>query len=154
MIKISVSGIDGAVNNIGKFARHFTEDVLVGVTEDIYKNAHRNIKPHTKIGRLENNLNFRIQKKAMTAQVFIEDTGMMTKWRGGTNYALFVHFGTKKHPITPRNKKALRWSSGGKFWFSKGHEHPGYKGDPFMTNAAKETMRNIDKIFDRAFKSN
>ena len=33
-------------------------------------------------------------------------------------YALFVHDGTKPHQILPRAKKALRWTSGGKFVFA------------------------------------
>ena len=154
MIKISIKGIDSTIKNLGKFSKHFSEDVLVDVTESIYKNAHKNIRPHTKTGRLENNLSYRVQKRALTGQVYVSNQGMMTPFKGGTNYAVFVHFGTKPQVIDPKNKKSLRWGNGGKWHFAKKVSHPGYRGDPFMENAARKTMKNIDKIYDMAFKSN
>lgn len=52
-------------------------------------------------------------------------------------HALFVHWGTKPHKIRPRRKKALRWPSGGAgFVFARGVNHPGYRGDPWLTRAA------------------
>lgn len=51
-------------------------------------------------------------------------------------HAKFVHWKTKPHLIKPKNKKALRWASGGRFHFAKQVKHPGYKGDPWFERAA------------------
>ena len=149
---VKVTGIEESIKNLTKYSHKFSENVLIDVTEDIYDNAKKNIAPHSKTGRMENNLSMRVQKRALTAQVYIEDSGIMAEWNGkGINYALFVHFGTKAHTIEPKNKKALRWASVGGFVFAKRVEHPGYKGDPFATNAARKTMLSIDKIYKKAY---
>ncbi len=51
-------------------------------------------------------------------------------------HTVFVHWGTKPHTIKPRDKKALRWGGGGKFFFAKAVKHPGYKGDRWLLRAA------------------
>lgn len=60
-------------------------------------------------------------------------------------YAVFVHWGTRPHDIRPKHKKALRWPGGGAFHFAKRVRHPGYKGDPWLTRAA----RQVPQIFER-----
>jgi hypothetical protein len=71
-------------------------------------------------------------------------------------HAIFVHFGTKPHEIRPRNKKALRWASGNGFVFAKVVKHPGYRGDPYLFNAADEAVRSfrsiVDELFPEAFR--
>jgi len=51
-------------------------------------------------------------------------------------HALFVHWGARPHVIKPKNKRALRWPSGGQFRFAKEVHHPGNKPDPWMARAA------------------
>lgn len=70
-------------------------------------------------------------------------------------HALFVHWGAKPHPIFPKGaslstqqalagkfgvpkgkKLVLRWPVGGAFRFARFVNHPGYKGDPWLTRAA------------------
>ncbi|ACB34447.1 hypothetical protein Lcho_2181 [Leptothrix cholodnii SP-6] len=89
-------------------------------------------------------------------------------------HALFVHWGTKPHKIRPKNtgvvqqnvrshtrntkhgavqvsahtrdgKSMLRWPGGGKFFFAKEVNHPGYKGDPWLERAAAQAPA----IFER-----
>jgi hypothetical protein len=57
----------------------------------------------------------------------------------------FVHFKTRPHLIKPKNKKALRWAQGGKFFFAKAVQHPGYKGDPFFHDAVDSGLRYLDQ---------
>ncbi len=149
-MKITVHGVDETIRRLERYTEDFAKDIIIELTEDVYQNAKHNIKPHTKPGggTLENNLTQRYKKRTNTGQVFIDDSGMMVQWRGKPiNYALFVHMGTKPHTIEPKKKKALRWSgpSGFEYVFKK-VKHPGYKGDPFMTDAARKTMRNIDNL--------
>jgi hypothetical protein len=67
-------------------------------------------------------------------------------------HALFVNFGTRPHVIRPKEKKALRWSAGGKFIFAKAVNHPGYAGDPYMVRAADESIRQFTTIIDEEFR--
>jgi len=53
-------------------------------------------------------------------------------------HAVFVHWGTRPHDIRPRQKRALRWASGGAFRFAKKVRHPGTKADPWLVRAARE----------------
>lgn len=66
--------------------------------------------------------------------------------------ALWVNFGTKPHDIRPRNKKALRWAGGGRFFFSKLVRHPGYKGDAYILDAAADALAAFRQIVDQATK--
>lgn len=72
-------------------------------------------------------------------------------------HAVFVHWGTglwgpkrAKYPIKPKRKRALRWAVGGAFVFAKGVMHPGIKGDPWLTRAARAApaifQRHVDRL--------
>jgi len=51
----------------------------------------------------------------------------------------FVHDGTRRHQIRPRNPAGyLRFQVGGRIVFAKVVNHPGYRGDPFLTNALRD----------------
>ena len=51
----------------------------------------------------------------------------------------FVHDGTRRHQIRPRNPAGyLRFQVGGRIVFAKVVDHPGYRGDPFLTNALRD----------------
>lgn len=67
-------------------------------------------------------------------------------------HAIFVLLGTRPHVIRPKNKKALRWASGGRFFFAGKVNHPGYRGDAYLINAATLAVREFSKILDQALK--
>ena len=64
-------------------------------------------------------------------------------------HATFVHWGSKPHKISAKNRKALRFPVGGKFVFAKWVKHPGYKGDPYFVSEA--TPDEVLKVFNRFF---
>lgn len=66
--------------------------------------------------------------------------------------AVFVNFGTRPHVIRPDKKKALRWAGGGRFFFAKQVNHPGYRGDPYLFNAATSALTQFAAIVDGSFK--
>ena len=66
-------------------------------------------------------------------------------------HAVFVHWGTQAHDITPNERKALRWPSGGGFRFAKRVWHPGYKGDAYLVTAAGQAARDFP-TFAKAIK--
>ena len=133
------------------------DDVLkrtfwLAVRDDYEDNLMRNIKPHFQTGRLERNAYVKPIDNGVEGG--IKDNGMMVNWKGKKyNYAYFVHEGTRSHLIEPNKKKALRWESGGKFVFAKKVQHPGYKGDPFLKNAAQKTFKRLNEIFTNELKS-
>jgi hypothetical protein len=68
------------------------------------------------------------------------------------NHAQYVLLGSRPHKILPKNRKALRWAKGGKFFFAKGVNHPGYRGDPYLFMAGDAALRNFAAFVDAAFK--
>ena len=66
--------------------------------------------------------------------------------------AEFVLLGSRPHKILPKNRKALRWAAGGKFFFAKGVNHPGYRGDPYLFMAGDAALRNFAAFVDKSFK--
>jgi len=67
-------------------------------------------------------------------------------------HAVFVQLGTRPHEIRPKNKKALRWASGGKFFFAGKVKHPGYRGDPYLLDAALLAVKEFRNILDATLK--
>lgn len=76
-------------------------------------------------------------------------------------HAVFVHWGTglwgpkrAKYPIKPKRKRALRWAVGGAFVFAKGVMHPGIKGDPWLTRAARAAPAIFQRHVERMLAKN
>ena len=67
-------------------------------------------------------------------------------------HAVFVQLGTRPHEIRPKNKQALRWASGGMFFFAGRVNHPGYRGDAYLLAAATLALREFSRIVDDALK--
>ena len=124
----------------------------VNVKDDLKDNLDANIAKHNKSGKLERNAYAKVIDNG--AEVGVKNEGMLVTWRGTRiNYAMFLEHGTRDHDIAPKNKKALRWVGGnGKFFFSKGHRVSGIKATHFLENAAKETFKNLDRLFSQSLK--
>lgn len=151
-MRITIEGLKETYDVLDDIVDQYPYETVVAVTEDVYRNAMENLKPHWRTGRLENNLTYRVHRNPTVGEVYVQDNGMMVEWDlRRVNYAMFVHFGTRPHEITPKHKKALRWTSMEKFVFAKRVEHPGYKGDPFLYNALQETMSKLDQIFTKVY---
>ena len=54
-----------------------------------------------------------------------------------------VIFGTRPHPITPKNKKALAFKTGGKNVVVKSVMHPGTKPNPFIQDILFRKLKDI-----------
>lgn len=55
-----------------------------------------------------------------------------------TDYAKYVHDGTRPHTIRPRQAQALRFLVGGRVVYAKVVNHPGTRARPFLDQAARE----------------
>lgn len=145
---IKITGFKELQDTFKKLDGEMQKDFIIKFTNETYKKAKKAVSKHSKSGKMEHNLYKKI--KGLEGEVGIDDDGMMQKWRGKKiNYALFVHFGSREHEIKPKDKKALRWVSDGKFKFAKKVHHPGYKGDPFLYKALDDTSKEVNKTFQR-----
>jgi len=145
----SIDGLKEINRTLSAIDKSLYPELVVALTDDAYANVKKGSKKHIQSGNLDDNIAFKVSRNRLTGEVFIEDNAMMVDWKGKkVNYALFVLFGSRPHPINPKHKKALRFSSVGKFVFAKGiKKHPGYKGDNFLHDGVQETFNKIDKIF-------
>jgi len=62
-------------------------------------------------------------------------------------YSRWLHEGSRRHWVEPKDKKALRWAVPGGFGFSKGHFVSGIEADPFLHNAGGKV--DVLEIFSR-----
>lgn len=142
MIRLEVAGLDAVEKRLMEVPKKIEHKVLLDMSQIVYDKAHDAIDKHTKTGALRQSL----YNRAIPGG---REVGNDPK---RAPHALFVHWGSKPHIIKPKNKKALRWSAGGQFVFSKIVHHPGYKGDPYLVNAARDAMRQFDTIVQNALK--
>jgi hypothetical protein len=129
MLKVSITGIDGVQQTLARLVPD-SEAAVRKLAERVHVLAYQGADKHTKKGALIRSLGS-APKKVPGGFVVGHDPQIAP-------HALFVHWGTRAHDIRPKDKKALRWSIGGRFTFSKFVRHPGYKGDPWLTNAADQ----------------
>jgi len=131
------------LDNVDKAIR---KDAVIAITDDVFQNVLKGAYSHRDTGVMESNIRQKVQGEA--GLVWIDDKNMLVDWKGKKiNYASFVLFGTKPHKIEAKNKKSLRFVSGGLLRFVKSVKHPGYKGDNFLDKGAKKTFDNLENIY-------
>lgn len=106
------------------------KDVLYAVATD----ARNNHRFSSKSGGVERSVQVKVEDSGLSGKVFL-NTGV-------TEYAGYVHDGTRPHKIAPKTRKSLFWVSSGNKHFSKLVNHPGTKPDKFL-NAALERNRGF-----------
>lgn len=139
MLEIKIDRVDDLKTRLARYPQA-AEPALRRAGDEIFERIFRAADHHTKSGALARSL-----KNSFRG-------GEYRIWHDTQHapHAVFVHWGSKKHVIKPKNKKALRWPGPGGFIFAKFvRNHPGYAGDPYFV-----TEGSSDKIFDafsRAF---
>ena len=136
---VVIENLDEINRTFRKLDAALKQDVVTELSQNVYESTQRKADVHTKTGAMFRSI---YMKRIPNGYIIGSDKTIAP-------YAKFVHFGTKPHPITPKNKKALKWVDGTITRFAKSVKHPGYKGDPFLYNAAKEEFAKIDEIFRR-----
>lgn len=141
-ITLQINGTTKATSIIRPLPDKVRERVIIELAEQTFTGARAGAAKHTKTGDLVRSL---FNRAIPGGRAVGHDMAMAP-------HALFVHFRTKPHVILPRNKKALRWSTGGGgFRFAKRVNHPGYKGDPYLFDAADAAIRQFAAIATKAF---
>lgn len=126
-LTVTITGTEQVRAMLGRIGSQMAGKALAGTAVEIEHYVEREAARHNKSGALVRSI-----YKTRTP-----DGG----WEVGHDprhapHAVFVHWGTKAHTIRPKNKKALRWASGGVFHFAGIVHHPGNKPDKWMDRAA------------------
>ena len=141
-IQIRVNGVDAAKGQLRSLPEAIEASVIRQMAQIAYDSAERGADAHTKTGAMRQSLFARAIPKGREVGHDLQRAP----------HALFVQFGTRPHVIEPSKRKALRWASGGQFFFSKRVNHPGYRGDAYLARAADDAIRQFSAIVDRALK--
>lgn len=141
-IQIRVNGIDAAKGQLRSLPEAIEASVIRQMAQIAYDSAERAADKHSKTGALRQSIYTRPIPGGREVGHDLQRAP----------HAVFVHWGTRPHVITPSKKKALRWPAGGAFAFAKRVNHPGYRGDAYLARAADDAVRQFAAIVDRALK--
>lgn len=143
MIGVSISGVRATTRSVAAATGPDALRRVIGaIASEIHAGAIDGADEHTRKGALIRSIR---NVPVVGGRAIFSDLSIAP-------HALFVHFGTKPHEITPKDKKALRWAANGAFHFAKKVMHPGYKGDAFLYKAADAAIRDFDSIVRRAMR--
>jgi hypothetical protein len=142
MTDFTVKGVQELVLDLKKLPEALKKNVVLRISQVAYDEGQKGAGRHVETGALFQSL-FNRQ---------IGDGRTVGHDRNRAPHAPFVIQGTDPHDIFPNTKKALRWASGGQFFFSKKVRHPGYEGDPYMDNASDRAMSQFSGIVDTVLK--
>lgn len=92
-----------------------------------------------------------VSKLANAAAGLVGGARVTVGHSGRVAYAKAVHDGSKPHIITPRVKKALYWQ--GAMHPVGIVRHPGYKGNPYLTDALAAKQGEINVLFGVAVRT-
>lgn len=152
MFKFDVFGTEDVRRQFERLDALAQGDALKVTAQRTYEFVQESADKHTKTGELARSVNMRREKD-----------GWFIGHDPGPVYMLFVHWGTRPHPIYPKGaslatqrelwgrdangkgrfrpmpggrRLVLRWAVGGKYVFAQRVNHPGYRGDPYFVRAA------------------
>jgi len=140
VIDVTVSGLKELFVDLDKLPDNMQKGVMLRMSQVAYDDAQAGAGRHIQTGALFQSV---FNRQVTGGRSVGHD-------RARAPHAPFVIQGTKPHPIRPRNKKALRWAGPNGFIFSKGVQHPGYEGDPYMDSAADKALAQFQTILDKA----
>jgi len=143
-LNLSIEGLEQVRATFAKLVPETQQQVLNGMAQVAYDTAQRQADTHTQTGAMARSL--RLRPEGESAWVIDHDLQ-------AAPHALFVHFGTKPHLIKPKDKKMLRFPAGQgggtHFVFARFVKHPGFKGHPYLVEAADEAVKQFDAIVRR-----
>ena len=143
-LNLSIEGLEQVRESFKRLVPEVQQQVLKGMAQVAFDTAQRQADTHTQTGQLARSLQLKpVGESAWSVQHDLQHAP----------HALFVHWGTRPHIIKPKDKKMLRFPSGQgagtHFVFARFVKHPGYKGDPWLVQAADEAVRQFDALVRR-----
>ena len=140
--QIRLNGLSEATGTLRRLPAALERSSMLRLSQVAFDEAQLGAGRHNKTGALFQSLFNRAIPKG-------REVGHDTR---RAPHAIFVQLGTRPHVILPKRKKALRWAAGGRFFFAGRVNHPGYRGDAYLINAATLAVREFSKILDAALK--
>lgn len=126
--KIEFEGDKDLLGSLNAFSSKIFDRLnllLKKIGREIVREARQNHKFTSRTGTLDRSMTWEAGDLELRVGI---DTSI-------AKYGPSVHDGYGPRMIFPREKKVLRWPVPGGFAFASKVRHPGYKGDPFITNA-------------------
>lgn len=141
-IFVKFTGLSDVTGTLQRLPAEFEHQTILRMSQAAYDVAQVGAGRHNKTGALFQSL---YNRSIPNGREVGHDTARAP-------HAVFVNLGTRPHEIRPSKKKALRWASGGGFFFAGKVNHPGYRGDAYLIEAATQAVRQFASIVDAAFK--
>lgn len=136
-ITIRIEGAKLAATRIAGIPKRLAHAVVLEMSQIIYDRAQEGASRHRgETNRLFGSL---VNRPVQNGREVGHD-------KQHAPHAKFVLFGTGPHIIRARNRKALRWAGPRGYIFAKWVRHPGYRGDNYLYDAAKEAIRRMPEI--------
>jgi hypothetical protein len=146
MINLQIVGQDKLNDRLQKLSEAKWFDAFIkDVAQATFNEVDAGVAKHSKKGMLERSIGAGAEKVGDRHYRVAVD-GQIAP------YGIWVHWGSKPHDIRPKDRKSLRFVIGNKFIFSKWVKHPGYSGDPFMVDAARNVLRDFDGMVQQYLK--
>lgn len=145
MANIRIAGLTDAIGKLNGIPQKLERSVLLQMSQIAYDSAQRGAGRHSKTGGTGALFQSLYNRQIPKGREVGHDPQRAP-------HALFVNLGTRPHIIEPKNKKALRWASGGRFFFAGRVKHPGYRGDAYMIAATTDAVRAFRAIVDQGMK--
>ena len=139
---IRFEGLTEATGTLRRLPAELEHSTILKMSQVAYDDAQRGAGRHNKTGALFQSL---YNRSIPNGREIGHDAARAP-------HAVFVQLGTRPHEIRPKNKKALRWASGGGFFFAGKVNHPGYKGDAYLIEAATTAVRQFATIIDASLR--
>ncbi len=136
MITIQVAGIEETREVFAKLVPRAQSSAIAKLAKAVHDDVETAIGRHTKTGAMLQSL--RWIKRDGEHRIYHD--------LQRAPHAAFVHWGTRPHVIKPSKRKALRWTSGGRYIFARFVNHPGYKGDPYFVAAVDQAPKHFARI--------
>lgn len=175
MIRCEIAGLDVAQDALQAIPQRIEAAVLRQMSQIVYDHAERAADRHTKTGALRQSLYNRPipggrevghdpQRAPHAVFVHWGTRPHVIRPKGAslaTQRELYGPDGSQRKLTAAGKLKAmpggrklvLRWAGpGGAFIFAQFVNHPGYKGDAYMVEAAREAIRRMPEIVARHLK--
>lgn len=142
MIELKIANLKQVRETFSRLVPETQDQALRGLAQVAFDTAQTQVDTHTQTGALARSL--RLRPQGDSGWIIDHDIQYAP-------YATFVHWGwLRTRPIYPKERKALRWVSGGKFIFATWVKTLAqYEGDPWLVKAADEAVRQFDAIVQR-----
>lgn len=141
-LRLRFDGLSEAAGTLRRLPAALERSTILRMSQVAYDEAQRGAGRHNRTGALVQSLFNRAIPKG-------REVGHDPQ---RAPHAIFVQLGTRPHVILPKKKKALRWASGGRFFFAGKVNHPGYRGDAYLFAAATQAVREFSTIVTAALR--